>query len=87
MPAPLADALFWTAVAATAIAHGFILRSTIRGMRGAAIKSHAFWEWTWAVLPALSLVALFVWTWHTMHPGSLTFQLPVKAGSPIGISS
>jgi heme/copper-type cytochrome/quinol oxidase subunit 2 len=75
MAGPLADALFWIAVVATAIAHAFILRSTIRGMRAAG-AGRSFWEWTWAVLPAISLVILFLFTWRAMHPGSMNFLFP-----------
>jgi heme/copper-type cytochrome/quinol oxidase subunit 2 len=68
MPAPYSDILFWAAVSATAIAQIFILRSTARGMRGAAARGRAELEWMWAILPAVSLLVLFVWTWRTMHP-------------------
>jgi heme/copper-type cytochrome/quinol oxidase subunit 2 len=87
MAGPLADIFFWVAVAATAIAHYFILRSTIRGMRADTVRRRSFWEWTWAVLPALSLVVLFVWTWHAMHPESMTFFLPATRVPPGGVSS
>jgi heme/copper-type cytochrome/quinol oxidase subunit 2 len=70
MPSPYSDILFWTAVAATAVAQIFILRSTARGMRGPAARGRAGLEWMWAMLPAVSLVVLFVWTWRTMHPAA-----------------
>lgn len=87
MAGPLADIFFWIAVAATAVAHYFILRSTIRGMRADAARQRRIWEWTWAVLPALSLAALFVWTWHTMHPDSITLLLPANRLAPGGVTS
>ena len=82
MAGPLADALFWIAVAATAMAHARIFRSTLRGMRSAPATVRPFWEWTWAVLPALSLVVLLVWTWRTMHPASFSFEVPDTHGPP-----
>ncbi|HYV99508.1 MAG TPA: hypothetical protein VE967_18770 [Gemmatimonadaceae bacterium] len=85
MSGPLADIFFFVAVAAVLVAHGFILRSTIRGMRADA-RSRRFSEWVWAFLPALSLLALFVWTWRTMHPDSLHFILPGNRLPPGGVS-
>ncbi len=85
MAGPFADVLFWIALGMTVIAHTFILRSTIRGMRAAAVTRPPAWEWVWAVLPALSLVALFAWTWYTMHPGSMTFEFPATRTSPGGV--
>lgn len=84
MAGPLADMLFWIALGATAIAHAFILRSTLRGTRAAAATARPFREWIWAVLPALSIALLFVWTWHVMHPGSVTFEIPA-ATAPGGV--
>lgn len=63
-----ADILFWAAVVAVAVAQFFILRSTVRGMRTTTRPGSPFWEWTWAILPAFALVALFVWTFRTIHP-------------------
>jgi heme/copper-type cytochrome/quinol oxidase subunit 2 len=68
MSAPFSDILFWTAIIAVVIAQIFILRSTARGMRGPAARGRTALEWMWAILPAISLVVLFVWTWRTMHP-------------------
>jgi hypothetical protein len=84
MAGPLADVLFWIALGATVTAHAFILRSTLRGMRIAAATRPPFSEWVWAVLPALSLVVLFVWTWHAMHPDSISFQIPANRAAPGG---
>jgi heme/copper-type cytochrome/quinol oxidase subunit 2 len=67
---PYSDILFWAAVGATLIAQIFILRSTARGMRTAVVQTpgRTALEWMWAILPAVALVVLFVWTWRTMHP-------------------
>ena len=85
MAGPLADALFWIAVVATAIAHGYILRSTSRGMRTAG-TARSFWEWTWAILPAISLLVLFLFTWRAMHPDSMSFLFPANR-APFGALS
>lgn len=85
MAGPLADLFFVVAVLATVVAHWFILRSTVRGMRAGGAARGA-WEWVWAFLPALSLVVLFAFTWRTMHPTSLTFRLPAN-GPPVGVRS
>ena len=76
-----ADALFWVAVTAALIAHTFILRSTIRGMRTTAAQGLPFREWIWAVLPALALIVLFVWTWRTMHPSSVSALIAATPGT------
>jgi heme/copper-type cytochrome/quinol oxidase subunit 2 len=68
MAAPYSDILFLAAVVAIAIAQIFIFRSTARGIRTAVGRGRVGLEWMWAILPAVSLVILFVWTWRTMHP-------------------
>jgi heme/copper-type cytochrome/quinol oxidase subunit 2 len=84
---PLAETLFWILVVAAGVAHAFILRSTLRGMTASDPRARGVWEWVWAVLPAVSLIVLFVWTWYVMHPGSLTVTLPELRIAPGGISS
>jgi hypothetical protein len=97
MAGPLADALFVLAALAIALSHVLIVRSTIRGMGGgrdsgrdsghpalpggAAARGRVR-EIVWAVLPAVVLALLLVWTWRTMHPETMQFQLP--ADRPIG---
>ena len=70
MAAPYSDILFWVAIGATVIAQIFILRSTARGIRSAAARGRVALEWMWAILPAVSLIFLFIWTWRTMHPSN-----------------
>jgi hypothetical protein len=80
---PLAEALFWIAAVATAIAQAFILRSTIRGMRAADPRARGVWEWVWAILPAVALAGVFVWTWYAMHPGEIRVLFPPgRIGGP-----
>jgi heme/copper-type cytochrome/quinol oxidase subunit 2 len=85
MAGPLADIAFWIAVMATAVAHAFILRSTLRSARVAG--ANRVWERVWAVLPALGVALLFVFTWRAMHPGSLTILMPANRVPPGGIGT
>lgn len=83
MAGPLADILFFAAVLAAVVAHGFILRSTARALRASA-GPISYMEWVWAVLPAIAVAVLFVFTWRAMHPSTLTFTVPT--GGPPGTS-
>ena len=86
MAGPLADILFVLATIAIAVAHALIIRSTIRTLpaSGAAVTARSrARELVWALLPALILAGLLVWTWRTMHPDSMTFRLPADH-APIG---
>ncbi len=72
MPFPLADAIFWVAVACCTIAQLAILHSVFiarhagsdsptpssSGRRGSEIA--------WAVLPAFALIAVFFYTWKAL---------------------
>lgn len=86
MAGPFADTLFVILVVATTIAHAFVLRSTVRGMR-ADPRARGVWEWIWALLPAAALAVLFVWTWAEMHPGSISITLPADRLPPGGVGS
>ena len=89
MAGPLAEMLFVLAAIAIAVAHTLIIRSTIRTLpaSGAALTARSrVRELVWALLPALILAALLVWTWRTMHPDSMTFRLPADH-APIGTIS
>jgi heme/copper-type cytochrome/quinol oxidase subunit 2 len=83
MAGPLADIFFWCGVALTTMAQVFIVRSTMRGMRAATVQMRGAIEWVWAILPILSLVAVFVFTWRAMHPNKLTFTVPAERIAPI----
>ena len=69
----LTDGLFWLAVACCAIAQFFIIRS-IRGTRhvpeptAGVPRSRDALELFWAVLPAIGLIVLFLFTWRAIHP-------------------
>ncbi len=86
LPAPAAVGLFWGAVLACAIGEGAIVRSVVvrqpNGERGIR-------EIVWAVLPAIALAALLLFTWHAMrdrsrpqgdHPGAVTVS---ASGRPV----
>jgi hypothetical protein len=79
MPTPVADFLFWAATAVIIVTQFFILRSTRRGMKIGPDGSSSMLEWTFAVLPAICLAGLLVWTWHTMHSGTFTFDAKAPA--------
>jgi len=83
---PLADTLFWIAVAAMIVAHWFVFRSTVRGMRAGGRRARGFWEWVWALLPTFALALLLIFTWREMHPGAMTFELPPELALPGGSS-
>jgi hypothetical protein len=56
-------------------------------MRAADPRARGFWEWVWALLPAVGLVILFVWTWNVMHPDTINATLPEQRLPPGGIST
>ncbi len=70
----VADAIFWIAVVACAIAQGAILRSVLvarqpelpAGARVAPARRSV--ELVWALVPALLLVGTLVLTWRTLRP-------------------
>jgi hypothetical protein len=79
MPTLIAEFLFWTAAAVIVVAQILILRSTRRGMKLGPPGSASALEWAFAILPAICLAGLLVWTWYTMHAGTVTFQSKAPA--------
>jgi heme/copper-type cytochrome/quinol oxidase subunit 2 len=70
----LADAVFWIAVACCTVAHLAILRSIIRtkpapspALGPAETPLHRAGEILWAVVPAVALAGVLIWTWRVMH--------------------
>jgi hypothetical protein len=55
--------LFWLAAAACLVAHVAIVRSVVRARQPTRWVADA----TWAVVPAIGLLAIFLWTWHVLH--------------------
>ena len=55
--------LFWLAAAACLVAHAAIVRSVIRSRKSGRWVVDA----TWAVVPAIGLLAILIWTWHVLH--------------------
>lgn len=88
MATTISDVIFAICAVAIAVSQSFILRSTARGMkhkgsqRGSAGPAL---EWTYAVLPALALAALLVFSYRAMHPD--TVRVKDIAPSPIGMGS
>ena len=82
-----ADGLFWLSVACCALAQFFILRSVgaSRRARAGAVPftgGRGIMEVVWAVLPAVGLAVLLVFTWRAVrsngHPG-----VPMPLASPV----
>ena len=55
--------LFWLAAAACLVAHVAIVRSVVRSRQSEKWTA----DMTWAVVPAIGLLAIFLWTWHVLH--------------------
>lgn len=72
MPLSFADGLFWLSVACCAIAQFFIIRS-VRGTRHVpeptanVPHARAGMELMWAVLPAVGLAVLLLFTWRAIR--------------------
>ena len=77
MPLSFADGLFWLSVACCAIAQFFIIRS-VRGTRHVpeptanVPRARAGMELTWAVLPAVGLAVLLLFTWRAIRATDVT---------------
>ncbi len=81
MATPLAEAIFCVAALAILVSQAMILRSTRRGMRQGPPGSGSTLEWGYALLPALFMVVVLLWTWRTMHPETIRVQgEPPSAG-------
>ena len=70
----LADAIFWIAVASCTVAQVAILRSIFNtAPQGApaatpgAPRIHRAMEIVWAIVPAVALAAVLLFTWRAMH--------------------
>jgi heme/copper-type cytochrome/quinol oxidase subunit 2 len=79
-----ADGLFWLSVACCAVAQVFIIRSVRLGRNRTeapvvASRSPYGSEITWAVLPALALVVLLVFTWRAVRANERAPDHPVRA--------
>jgi len=70
----LADILFAAIALAIIVSQAFILRSTARGMRHGGTVTRPALEWTYAIVPALALVALLYFSWQAMHPAAVQIQ-------------
>ncbi|MEP6491465.1 MAG: hypothetical protein ABJF01_02220 [bacterium] len=72
MSLPLADAIFWIAVACCSIAQLAIIRSVVisparvAGSQPTSVIRRVG-EITWAVLPGVALAVVFLFTWRAMH--------------------
>ena len=77
------DIIFFVAVTAIVAAQVVILRSTRRGMRHAGITRGLGLEWTFALLPALTLILLLAASWRAMHATTIRAEVvvPIVEGS------
>ena len=72
MPSLFADGLFWTSVACCLVAQVLIIRS-VRGARyvpghsDAMPRQRSGLELAWAVLPAVGLTVLLLFTWRAIR--------------------
>lgn len=88
MPFPLADAIFWVAVACCAISQLAIIRSAVVSptrVAGAEPSSSArrASEIAWAVIPGVALVVVLCLTYRAMHP---IYHVVVADVPPGGLS-
>ena len=72
MPFSFADGLFWLSVACCALAQFFILRSVGAARRApepaaSLPRQRSAMEMLWAVLPAIGLAVLLVFTWRAVR--------------------
>jgi heme/copper-type cytochrome/quinol oxidase subunit 2 len=83
-----ADGLFWTSVACCVIAQLFIIRS-VRGARylpepsASMPRRRGGLEMLWAVLPAVGLAVLLLFTWRAMQRPSM--PTPGKQSVPVEV--
>lgn len=78
-----ADGLFWSSVACCAFAQYFILRSVggsrhVAESRANLPRLRGAMEMLWAVVPAVALAVLLVFTWRAMHPASASVRAPER---------
>jgi heme/copper-type cytochrome/quinol oxidase subunit 2 len=83
-----ADGLFWLSVACCALAQFFIIRSVSAARRAAPPaaalpRQRGAMEMVWAVLPAVGLAVLLVFTWRAIRACEAAAPTPssVPAGS------
>ncbi len=69
LPAPAAIGLFWGAVVACAVGEVAIVRA---GLVPRPSRPQGFADVMWAILPAISLAVLLVFTWHVIRDRSRT---------------
>jgi heme/copper-type cytochrome/quinol oxidase subunit 2 len=72
----VADAIFWVAVVACAIAQLAITRSVLGARRpelpadARVVPPRRSTELAWALIPALALAGVLALTWRTLHPAA-----------------
>jgi heme/copper-type cytochrome/quinol oxidase subunit 2 len=83
-----ANGLFWLSVACCLIAQLYIIRS-VRGARhvpapAAGLPRHrGALELLWAVVPAIGLVVLLVFTWRAIQETTSPSSAPARSGRTV----
>ncbi len=87
MPSSAAVTLFWVAVGVCVLAQLALLHSFFLGPSRPSRETTATFratETTWAIVPALVLVVLLIFTWQAMHPATARrWQVTVPASTPL----
>lgn len=78
-----ADGLFWLSVACCALAQFFIIRSVGAARRASPLsttlpKQRGAVEMLWAVLPAVALAVLLVFTWRAIRAAGADAPAPTS---------
>ena len=93
MSPTVADAIFWIAVVACAVAQVAILRSVL-GARQPELPADArvaparrSVELAWAVIPAVALGGVLALTWRTLHPAGASAGPSAVANAVAGVGA
>jgi heme/copper-type cytochrome/quinol oxidase subunit 2 len=87
MPLPLADAIFWVAVACCVVAQWFIVRGALGASAPPAAGStgpvaRRALETAWAIVPAIALALVLAATWRAMRPAATADRAPSAERAP-----
>ena len=95
MPSSLANAIFWVAVVACAVAQGFIVRGALRvaaapQLEGRVPVARRRMEIAWAVLPVVALALVLAATWRAMHrrgPAAAAHEAPAHTARATAVAA
>jgi len=73
-------AILWLSLALVAISQALILRSTVRAMRHASsARARRGIEWAYAIVPAVALAVVLVFTWKAAHEHAQRAEMEARA--------